>query len=349
MTLKRTLLIIMLLPVIHTGLCQKAIFLHHSTGWAVYSEGRAAERFDSINKAQATSYVLDERSFPDSPYPWDNYPYDYWNLWINNACGNSNPGIACMDNLCAAYDVIIFKHCYPGSAITDDPANPSAGSPVKSIANYKLQYRALRDLMDSYPENKFIVWTLAPLHRLATNTQAASKARQFVEWVKNDWLSEDGKNHPNIYIFDFWGYMAESDPSPALGKVNCLKYEFEFRHENTDDSHPNTSANEYAGPLFAEFIVKTIADIPVIPTSLEDEKSEYQFNWSSDAGNLVVRLNDAGKYASLQIFDVTGKQKISQKITGNMVNVVTNTLTPGIYIASLVGINNRSNFKILKK
>ena len=30
---------------------------------------------------------------------------------------NSEPGIQCLDDLCASYDVIIFKHCFPGADI----------------------------------------------------------------------------------------------------------------------------------------------------------------------------------------------------------------------------------------
>ncbi|NJO69220.1 MAG: hypothetical protein HC830_08020 [Bacteroidetes bacterium] len=114
----------------------------------------------------------------------------------------------------------------------------------------------MRTLMDQYPNIKFIIWTLAPLHRLATNEANAVRAKQFVDWVKNEWLTEDGKPHPNIFVFDFWGYAAESNTSPTKGKVNCLKYEFEKSHTETD-SHPNKAANEYIGPKFAEFIVNT--------------------------------------------------------------------------------------------
>jgi hypothetical protein len=433
------LLICIFLFLSPAAMSQKAIFLHHSTGWGVYTEGHVAEWIANYNNDHATSYVLDQRSFPGAPYPWDNYPYDYWNLWINNVCDNSNPGIACMDNLCANYDVIIFKHCYPGAGIIDDPANPVAGSPVRSLATYKLQYRALRDLMDSYPDNKFIVWTLAPLHRLVTNATIAARARTFVDWVKNDWLTEDGKQHPNIYIFDLFGYLAESNPSPAQGAVNCLKYEYEFQHENTDDSHPNTLANETVGPLFAQFIVNTIESRPEImisainitsensestisvkqgslrlsagitpenasnkavtwsvenvtgqavissdgvvtatadgtvtakatatdgsnvfgtmtitisnqslPTAY-DENSDVQFSWILDDNNLVIRLNDTKKYSSLHIFDVTGRKMTSQKIDQNTVSVSTTGFPPGVYIATLLGDNERRNFKISKQ
>ncbi|MBI5895770.1 MAG: hypothetical protein HZB24_07135, partial [Desulfobacterales bacterium] len=118
------------------------------------------------------------------------------------------------------------------------------------------QYRALRSLMDGYPNTIFIVWTLAPLHRLATSPDDAARAKQFVDWVNTDFLTEDG-NHPNIFIFDFWGIVAEDDPTPVNGQVNCLRYAFESSHDS-GDSHPNQSANEVAGPAFAQRIVDAI-------------------------------------------------------------------------------------------
>jgi len=236
------------------------IFLHHSTGNGVFDEGNVAAWFDNYNATNSTNYIVDERDYPYTPYTWDNYPYDYWNLWINGVCDNSDPDIECLSGLCANYDVIIFKHCFPGAFIYPDEDTPDISSSKRTIANYQLQYRALRDLMDTYPNNKFIVWTLAPQHRLATGPEYAARARQFVDWVKNEWLTEDGKAHPNIYIFDFFGYVAELDPDPANGQVNCLKYDFERDHTE-NDSHPNTAANEYVGPIFAEFIVSAIKDV----------------------------------------------------------------------------------------
>lgn len=51
-----------------------------------------------------------------------------------------------------------------------DDVNPAIGSSAKTPTNYKLQFRALSGLMDHNPQKKFIVWPLAPLHRLDTNT-----------------------------------------------------------------------------------------------------------------------------------------------------------------------------------
>jgi hypothetical protein len=240
---------------------EKVIFLHHSTGGAVYGEGDVVSWFDTYNAVNGTQYEIGERSYPNSPYPWDNYPYDYWNLWVNGACDDAQSGIACMTSLARDYDVVIFKHCYPGADVLEDEGNPAIDSSRKSLENYKLQYRALRTLMDGYADTQFIVWTLAPRHRLATSTGAATRARAFVDWVRDEWLTEDGHAHPNIAIFDFWGYAAEENTAttPGQGPVNTLKYDYESSHSGSD-SHPNTLANETIGPLFAQFIVDTIED-----------------------------------------------------------------------------------------
>lgn len=249
-----------------TGYAQtiNVVFLHHSTGDNLYSEGNVAAWFTNYNSTHGTDYQVEERSYPNSPYPWNNYPYDYWNLWVNGACDNSDPDIACMDLLTQNYDVVIFKHCYPGADIALDSGDPDVTSSDKELQNYQVQYQELRELMDTYPNTKFIVWTLVPLHRLATDADTATRAKQFVDWVNETWLTESG-SHPNIFIFDFWGYAAEQDPTPAQGEVNTLRYEYERSHTSSD-SHPNTLANQTIGPIFSQFIVDVTAPTPT-PTS----------------------------------------------------------------------------------
>ena len=233
---------------VEAGTNDKILFLHHSTGAGVWSGGDVPGWFSNYNSAHATSYNIAERAYPDVPYPWDNYPYDYWNLWVNGVCNSGNPSIECMNTMAQNYDIIIFKHCFPGADVLADTGSPDVSSSRKSLENYKLQYRALRAMMDGYPNRKFIVWTLTPLHRLATTADNAARARQFVDWVKNNFLSEDGNSHPNIFIFDFWGLIAGSD--------NFLKYEYEGSHTGSD-SHPNALANQTVGPIFSQFIVDT--------------------------------------------------------------------------------------------
>jgi hypothetical protein len=241
------------------------IFLHHSTGAGVWSGGNVPGWFSNYNAAHGTSFSISDRLYPDTPYLWNNYPYDYWNLWVNGACNSSNPNIECMNTLAANHNIVIYKHCFPGADVVADNGLPAVGSSIQTLANYKLQYRALRQMMDSYPNNKFIVWTLVPLHRLATDATTAARAKEFVDWVKNSWLTEDGHSHQNIFIFDFWGLVAGTD--------NFLRYEYEGSHTGSD-SHPNGQANATVGPIFSQFIVDTANVVigtvkpPAAPTGL---------------------------------------------------------------------------------
>ncbi|MFH0853679.1 MAG: hypothetical protein V1853_04725, partial [bacterium] len=68
-----------------TGSSQSIIFLHHSTGGNIW-DGGVSDWFDEYNNANDTSYAITDQEFPkDSPYGWENYPYDYWNIWVNHA------------------------------------------------------------------------------------------------------------------------------------------------------------------------------------------------------------------------------------------------------------------------
>ncbi len=184
------------------------ILLHHSTGGNLYAEGEVEAWFANYNSTHGTNYQITERWYPASPYPGgENYPYDYWHLWVDSAFNDL--GRESLDYLTQEtgdhprYDVIIFKHCFPGSDILPDTGSPNIASDRKSLENYQLQYRALCEKFAEYPDTKFIVWTLAPLHRLATDATTAARAKQFADWVKNTWLSECGHDHSNISIFDF--------------------------------------------------------------------------------------------------------------------------------------------------
>ena len=322
------LVLLMVLSLSATG--QSVIFLHHSTGAGVWGGGIGIPQWiTNYNTAHGKSYTVTEFSYPDSPYPWANYPYDFWNLWVNpGQCDNTRPGIRCLDWFASNYNVIIIKHCFPGADVQADSGSPLVSSETKSIENYKLQYRALRTKMDGYPNNKFIVWTLAPLHRNATDVQSAARAREFVNWVKNSWLTEDGHSHPNIYIFDFFGYAAESNPAPANGKVNCLKYDYEGSHSGSD-SHPNATANATIMPLFGQFIVDVInSQTSAINEQQEPENAGVLF-YPNPANN-QIKINETEKIESVEIFDITGRLVKIFNLPENEINV--SSLGKGTYI-----------------
>lgn len=315
----------------------KAIFLHHSTGGAVFSEGNVTQWISDYNTQHATNYSVTELAYPNDPWGWENYPYDFWKLWVDGSCDNAVNNIQCFDRLCQDNELIIFKHCFPGAGISEDSGNGNVASAEKTLANYQLQYRALLALFDQYPNNKIMVWTLAPLHRNATDTGQTARAAQFANWVKNIWLTEDGKNHPNVFIFDFFGLAAEQAASPANGMQYCLKYDYEGDH-NGSDSHPNTSANQLIGPIFAEQIVTTLATTTIVT---ENIPSTLSLELLSDASSKTLSYKIIGQTAKtpfrIEVFSVLG-QPIKIVETFDNSGLITLNRGGGIYIVQ-VNIN----------
>jgi hypothetical protein len=248
-------------------------YLHHSTGEIVWGGGvhrrvyrlwdrhvpDAVKRLvpgswpggvpDHIrrwNAEHGTDYRVSELTYPATTggYPWANYPYDYWNLWVAHAGASRDRGELNLDDLVKDHDVIVFKHCFPVSRIVEDDGNPSVSSSVKTLANYKLQYEALKGRMRQFPDKRFVLWTGAALVRAGgTNPEQARRARQFANWVKGSW-DEQGDN---IFVWDF--YELEADSEGFLAQANA---------QAPNNSHPSGEFGAKVAPLIARRIVDVI-------------------------------------------------------------------------------------------
>jgi hypothetical protein len=216
------------------------VFLHHSTGGVIWGGG-VPEWLVGYNAAHGTDYTITEQAFPSSPYPWDNYPYDYWNIWVNHAGASPYLGQPTLELLAPQYDVIVFKHCFPVSGIQPDTGDPDITSPDKTLENYKLQYAALKTALRSFPSNRFIVWTGAALRAEDTTPEQAARAREFFDWVVAVW----DEPNDNIYVWDF--FDLETDGGLYLTPGHA-----------SGDSHPNGTFAAEVAPLFGQRVVDVI-------------------------------------------------------------------------------------------
>lgn len=235
---------------------KKIIFLHHSTGHSIWTgktnryvykltgKGDVQKFFGKYNSKNKTGYEIRELIFPKSaPYGWNNYPFDYYNIWVKNAGENPYMEEPTLEILTKEYDVIIFKHCFPVSRITNDTGSPDINSDSKSIENYKLQYDALKKKMHEFPDNKFIVWTPAANTQAVTTEDEARRTKDFYYWMINEW-DEKGDN---IFIWDFYKYETEGGLYLTEGNAYSPK-----------NSHPDKDFSGRVAPLFSKFIIDVI-------------------------------------------------------------------------------------------
>jgi hypothetical protein len=218
------------------------VFLHHSTGGVVWGGG-VDTALQALNTANSTTYAITELAYPDAPYPWQNYPYDYWHLWVDGQADAE--GVPNFQSFADGYDVIVFKHCFPVSGIEADSGSPEITSETKSIENYELQYNALKDFLHGYPTKRFIVWTGAALVASASDADMGQRSRDFFTWVKTTW-DEPGDN---IFVWDFFELETEGG--------NFLLDEY-ASDPSGGDSHPTQAFAETVAPYFAQRVVDVI-------------------------------------------------------------------------------------------
>ena len=241
------------------GKAYKILFLHHSTGSVIFDGGRKTisilghklggkpdvlNWFDDYNKYKETNYQIDEQYFPKSkPYGWNNYPYDYYTIWVKHAGNQPYMEEPTLEILTRKYNMIILKHCFPVGDIAEDINLPDIDSPEKRIENYKLQYLALKKKMLEFPNTKFLIWTGAVRIQAETNAADAIRAKKFFEWVRDEWDTDND----NIYLFDF--ETLETEGGLYFKKENAM---------NSGDSHPGKAFAEKVAPLFCQRIVDVI-------------------------------------------------------------------------------------------
>ncbi len=244
------------------------IFLHHSTGGIIWNgtktslASKVARRinnklseivskrahlpslFKNYNKDNKTNYHINEMYFPkEYPYGWNNYPFDYYNIWVKNAGGKPYLDEPTLEILTKDYQIIIFKHCFPVSNIVEDQDAADINSNIKTLSNYKLQYLALRDKLHEFPNTKFIIWTGAIQVKSNITHESAQRAQDFFKWVINDWdLPND-----NIFLWDF----------NFLETEGGLYFKEEYALSSTN-SHPNKKFAGKAVKLLFNRIIDVI-------------------------------------------------------------------------------------------
>src|SRR5579883_1123726 len=243
------------------------IFLHHSTGESVWNGGRRklsariARKLNSYlglrlpvgglvpqllaehNRKSGRRHQIVEQAFPKAkPYGWRNYPFDYYNIWVKNAGTEPFREEPTLELLTRNYNVVVFKHCFPVSNIGPDKT-PDVNDDYRSLANYKLQYLAMREKFHQFPKTRFIVWTGAAQVEPRTTPDEAKRAREFFDWVRQEWATQAS----NIFLWDFYGLQTEGQ----------LYFQPQYA-VSPENSHPNESFSRSVARSLLQRVVDVV-------------------------------------------------------------------------------------------
>jgi hypothetical protein len=235
----------------------KLIFIHHSTGenWLTDGYGNLGRTLEQNN------YFVS-----DTNYGWgpdaigDRTDIPNWTEWFASegtptymeALFNEHEQHASYTRTLSdpggENEIILFKSCFPNSALEGSPNDPPDPEGWLSVGHAKYVYNEILQTFATHPDKLFVVITAPPL---SDGTYAAN-ARAFNQWLLNDWLHENNYSLNNVFIFDFYNVLTSAD---AHHRYNNGQIEHIIGGQNTlyypsGDDHPSEAGSQKATEEF---------------------------------------------------------------------------------------------------
>ncbi len=239
----------------------KLVFIHHSTGenWLTDDYGNLGKTLDANN------YFVS-----DTNYGWgpdaigDRTDIPNWLEWFSSA---ETP--AYMDALFneneqhSSYtrntpdpggenEIIMFKSCFPNSALAGNPDDPAMEGTDLTVGNAKYVYNEILKYFATRPDKLFIVITQPPL----SDPEYAANARAFTNWLASDWLDENNYTLPNVAVFDFHNILTAPDAHHRYieGRIERLIPARDTLYYPSGDDHPNVQGSQKATDEFVPLL-----------------------------------------------------------------------------------------------
>lgn len=285
----------------------------------------------------------------DGRPPGDHTNMHHWILWFNDYLES----VKSYDAKDGINRMIMFKSSPSASSIHGDGAEPGDPfSSARTLANYKAvfrhpdgrgntysrnghTYKPLEDIFAENPDTLFILVTAPPTHYApwdVSSNASAHRARQFNNWLKNDWLASYNAAYPwlhNVAVFDWFDVLAYLDDHPV--HPNRLKVEYGGA---SGDSRPNGAANAYSTQVFATGLDNFIDSAWGYFLSGESDSHKIASKWKLRPGEtviytLVVQSLAAPPTATVCLTDVvpSGLVYVSGTLTA-AAGIVTETSAP---------------------
>ncbi len=259
------------------GRVVRLIFIHHSTGenWLRDDYGGLGLALDQNNYfVSDTNYgwgpdgIGDRTDIPDwvEWFAGDSTPR-YMSALFDES-GQHSDYTRTLDDPGGENEIILFKSCFPNSALEGNPNDPPDPEGWLSVGHAKYVYREILRYFATRPDKLFVVITAPPL----SDPAYAENARAFNQWLVTDWLSENNYTLNNVAVFDFYNVLTGADNHHRFvnGRVehvftpgmNTLFYP-------SDDDHPSAQGSRKATEEFVQllnvFYHRWQADAPLQP------------------------------------------------------------------------------------
>lgn len=239
----------------------KLIFIHHSTGenWLKDEYGDLGQILDRNNYfVSDTNYgwgpdaIGDRTDIPDWPewFASGNTPA-YMDALFNENGQNasytrtlSDPG--------GENTIILFKSCFPNSALEGNPEDPPDPDGWLSVGHAKYVYNQILPYFATRPDKMFVVITAPPL----VDGTHADNARAFNQWLVNDWLQENQYAGGNVFVFDFYNILTGPDAHHRYqdGQVEHIAGSRNTSYYPSEDDHPSVQGSRKATEEFVPLL-----------------------------------------------------------------------------------------------
>jgi len=205
-----------------TSFGKSVFFVHHSTGEIYWDSGMRS--------------ALVEHGYTGSA-PWwdgDTDPQDFYGEFTDNW------------SILEPYDIIIFKSCFPASAITSNAM----------LEDYKTWYRQLYAIYEAHPDKLFVPMSTPPLLQVNTSASDASRSLEFERWLLNEY--KDNYTGSNLSPFSLHSLLSTSS-----GYLHSTYI------SSPDDDHPNNLTGPVVGDAMWRHLDSFLGTAESVPAEEE--------------------------------------------------------------------------------
>ena len=254
----------------------KLIFIHHSTG-----ENLLREDYGGLGLALSQNKYF----VSDTNYGWgpdaigDRTDIPNWTEWfasentphfmdaLFNESGQNSSYTRTVSDPGGENEIILFKSCFPNSALEGNPNDPPDPEGWLSVGHAKYVYNEILRYFDTRPDKLFVVITAPPL----SDGAYAENARAFNNWLLNDWLRENDYALNNVAVFDFYNVLTDPNAHHHFinGQIEHINGTRNTLYYPSEDDHPSVKGSRKATeefiPLLNVFYHRWQSSGPVTP------------------------------------------------------------------------------------